>query len=429
MKIKVKKLTYEQCHAIQPPRRRQPMRPFIVLQWLIKLISAVLLRFMGFTYTTRNMDKTGGQPCLVLMNHSSFIDMEIASHILFPNPFCIVVTTDGMVGKPWLMRLIGCIPTKKYISDPALMGDIRYAIKEKNCSVLMFPEACYSFDGCATPLPRRLGLLLKRLDVPVVMITTRGAFSRQPLYNCLKVRKVPVSAEVECILSREEIKEKSVDELDAVLDAAFSFDNFAWQQQNKIKIDHPDRALGLERTLYKCAHCGAEGQMKGEGVEISCGACGKTYLLDEHGYLRATDGDTRFDHVPDWYNWQREEVRREIEEGRYAMQTDVDIHAIVDYKAVYDIGKGVLRHTEEGFTLTGCDGKLDFAMPATASYCLNADYYWYELGDIICIGNNERLYYCFPRADISVAKARLATEELFKLKRRARKRARAIGEV
>lgn len=425
MKIKVKKLTYEQCCAIQPPPRKKPMRPFVVLQVLIKLLSFFVLKFQGFTYTKKNMHKTGGEPCLVLMNHSSFIDMEIASHMLFPNPFCIVVTTDGMVGKPWLMRLIGCIPTKKYISDPALMGDIRYALKEKKCSVLMYPEACYSFDGCATPLPRRLGLLLKRLDAPVVMITTRGAFSRQPLYNCLKVRKVPLSAEMECILSRDEIKEKSVDELDAIVDAAFSFDNFAWQQQNKIKINHPERALGLERTLYKCAHCGAEGQMKGTGTEIKCGACGKTYQLDEYGHLRATDGDTRFSHVPDWYNWQREEVRREIEEGNYSMQTDVAIHAIVDYKAVYDIGEGVLRHTDEGFTLTGCDGKLDFAVPPAASYSLNADYYWYELGDIICIGNNERLYYCFPKSDILVAKARLATEELFKLKRRKRQRAQA----
>lgn len=425
MKIKVKKLTFEQCRNIAAPKRKLPRRPFLPLQLLIKLLSAVVLKFAHFTYTERNMDKTGGEPCLVLMNHSSFIDMEIASHVLFPNRFCIVCTTDGMVGKPWLMRLIGCIPTKKYVSDPALMGDIRYAIKEKKCSVLMFPEACYSFDGRATPLPRRLGLLLKRLDVPVVMITTRGAFHRQPLYNCLKVRKVPISAEVECILSREEIKEKSVDELDAVLDAAFSFDNFAWQQQNEIKIDAPDRAVGLERTLYKCAHCGTEGQMKGEGAELKCGACGKTYLLDEYGYLRAADGETRFDHIPEWYNWEREEVRREIEEGRYGMQTEVGIHALVDYKAVYDIGEGVLTHSDDGFRLIGCDGQLDVSMASTSSYSLNADYYWYELGDIICVGNNERLYYCFPRSDISVAKARLATEELFKLKRRSRKRVRA----
>ena len=57
------------------------------------------------------------QPCLILMNHSSFIDLEIASTILFPRPFNIVCTTDGFVGKNWLMRLLGCIPTKKFMQD------------------------------------------------------------------------------------------------------------------------------------------------------------------------------------------------------------------------------------------------------------------------------------------------------------------------
>ena len=146
---------------------------------------------------------------------------------MFPKRYCIVCTSDGFVGfgKELLMRLLGCIPTKKFVSDPTLISDIKYALN-KNVSVLMYPEASYSFDGTATPLPRRLGFLLKKLDVPVVSIITSGAFSRDPLYNCLQKRKVPVSAEVSCILTREEIKEKSVDELDAILDEKFTFDGF-----------------------------------------------------------------------------------------------------------------------------------------------------------------------------------------------------------
>lgn len=423
MKIKVKKLTFEQLQAIKPPKRKMPMKPNLFLRLLIKAISVILLRAVRFTYTTKNMEKTEGRPCLVLMNHSSFIDLEIASHILFPKPFCIVCTSDGFVGKAALMRLIGCIPTKKFVSDPALVANIRHALRENKCNVLMYPEASYSFDGRATALPRRLGLLLKRLDVPVVMITAQGAFARQPLYNGLKIRKVQVSATVECILSREDIKQKSVDELDAVLDNSFAFDNFAWQQKNKIKIDEPFRAEGLERILYKCAHCGTEGQMESNGTTITCSACGKRYELDEYGFLRALDGQTRFNHIPDWYNWEREEVKREIEDGSYRLETDVRIFALVDYKAVYDIGKGRLVHTPDGFVCTGCDGKLEFVFDATSSYGLYADYYWYEIGDVICIGDSERLYYCFPEPHVSVAKARMATEEIFKIKRLNRKRA------
>ena len=51
-----------------------------------------------------------------------------------------------------------------------------------------------------------------------------------------------------------------------------------------------------------------------------------------------------------------------------------------------------------------------------ASYTLNADYFWYEIGDVIGIGNRDALYYCFPKDGASVTRARLATEELYRMK-------------
>ena len=44
------------------------------------------------------------------------------------------------------------------------------------------------------------------------------------------------------------------------------------------------------------------------------------------------------------------------------------------------------------------------------------------MGDIICIGNQDVLYYCFPQGGDVVAKTRLAAEELYKLKKQGRKR-------
>ena len=60
-----------------------------------------------------------------------------------------------------------------------------------------------------------------------------------------------------------------------------------------------------------------------------------------------------------------------------------------------------------------------------ACYSLYADYYWYEIADVICVGNRDALYYCFPKSDVSVAKARMAVEELYKLKKARKKPAKA----
>ncbi len=266
-----------------------------------------------------------------------------------------------------------------------------------------------------------MGLLPKRLNVPVVTITTYGAFARDPLYNCLQKRKVKVSAHVHGLLTPEEIKAKSVQELDDILDEAFSFDNFAWQRDNGIHITEDFRADGLNRILYKCAACGAEGHMEGKGTKLTCHACGKEYELSTLGQLEATDGNTEFSHIPDWYSWERQQVRQDIIEGKYSLDIPVKIGMMVDYKAIYMVGDGRLCHNEEGFTLTGCDGKLEYHQKPQACYGLYSDYYWYEIGDVICIGNGDVLYYCFPEGGDVVAKTRLAAEELYKLKKKHRK--------
>ena len=422
MKIATKQLSYEKAMSKKRPKHRNPLRPNRLLQLVIRVLAIFDLVPVHFTYEKHDMEKIGKhEPCLILMNHSSFIDLKIASKIFFPKRYGIVCTCDGFVGfgMSLLMRLIGCIPTRKFVTDVSLIKDMEYLLKKKKCSVLMYPEASYSFDGTATPLPRKMGVLLKKLGVPVVTVITQGAFARDPLYNCLQKRKVDVRADVTCIASAEEVKSLPVAELDRLLEEAFSFDNFKWQQENEIEITEPFRADGLNRILYKCPHCGAEGKTEGRGIMLTCHGCGKTYELTEVGALRATDGDPAFTHIPEWYAWQRQQVRKELEDGAYRLEADVKIGVLVDYKAIYMVGEGKLIHDENGFKLTGCDGKLNYEQGPLSCYSLYADYFWYEIGDVICIGNHDVLYYCFPQncGDV-VAKTRLATEELYKLKKK-----------
>lgn len=417
MKIKTIEKDYEEVMSLNKAVHKNPIKPALTFRLLMKLAGAGDLKDANFSYTS-DIEKAGKGPYLILMNHSSFIDLEMVSEIMYPNPYCIVCTNDGFVGKEWLMRNLGCIPTHKFVTDFSLILDMEYALHDLKTSVLMYPEASYTFDGCPTPLPRHMGTLLKRFKVPVVMIKTEGAFARDPLYNCLQKRKVKVSANVSCLLTREEIATKKASEIDAILDEAFTFDNFRWQSENKIKIDEPFRADGLNRILFRCPDCGKEGYMEGKGTSLTCHNCGKTYTLTEYGKLAADDGDARFEHIPDWYKWERECVRKEIEDGTYRLDIPVKIGILMDYKSIYMVGSGRLVHTCEGFDLTGCEGKLSYHQSPLACYGLYADYYWYEIGDMICIGNNDVLYYCFPDEGTDVvAKTRMAAEEMYKMKR------------
>ena len=421
MKINTRNLSYEQVMALPRPAHKKPRKPSKFLATVVRIVSGFTMKQIKFSYTTERMELVGDKPCLILMNHSSFTDMKLAYGIFYPKPFGIVTTTDGFIGilGP-LMRLLGCIPTQKFVSDVSLIKDMEYMLKEKNTSVLMYPEASYSFDGTATALPRKMGVLLKKLGVPVVTVITQGAFARDPLYNMLQIRKVQVSAHVKCLFTPEEIKEKTVAELDKMLDEDFSFDNFAWQQENQVEIAEPFRADGLNRILYKCPHCGTEGEMEGKGIHLTCHHCGKQYELTTLGKLQALEGETEFDHVPDWYRWQRQQVKKELEDGTYRLDREVEIGMLVDYKAIYMVGSGRLVHDSQGFHLTGCDGKLDYTQSPLSGHSINVDYLWYEIGDVICLGDHDVLYFCFPKGGDCVAKTRMAVEELYKMKKRRR---------
>lgn len=418
MKIRTIRKSYEEVLKLPKKPHKKPMRQWGLLRWILKPVCFVLLKMTGFTGCEKiGMEKLKkDEPCLVLMNHSSFIDLEIAAYLLGDRAYHIVTTLDAFVGLGWILRLLGCIPTKKFINDVNLVRDMRYTVKDLKESVLMYPEASYSFDGTATPLPDSLGKCLKFLNVPVVMIRTEGAFLRDPLYNGLQTRKVKISATMEYLLSPEDIKAKSVVELNGILAENFHFDNFRTQQEKGIRIKEKFRADGLHRVLYKCPHCHTEGHTIGKGIHLTCDACGAQYELTETGFLQALIGETLMNHIPDWYRWERDCVKKELEEGTYKLDVDVDIYMLVNTSCVYKVGTGHLLHTAEGFHLTGCDGLLNYKQSPHASYGLYSDFYWYEIGDMICVGDEKVQYYCFPRnAGNVVAKTRLAAEELYKL--------------
>ena len=109
--------------------------------------------------------------------------------------------------------------------------------------------------------------------------------------------------------------------------------------------------------------------------------------------------------------------KKEILEGKYLVNLDVDIYMMIDTYKIYHLGDGTLKHDINGFVLKAYDDKLSFELPGKSSYTVNADYFWYEIGDIICIGDLKHQYYCFPKTNKDiVTKLRLAAEEIYKIK-------------
>ncbi len=359
-------------------------------------------------------------PYLLLGNHNAFFDMSVSATATFPHFANYIVAIDGFIGREGLLRNIGCICKRKFTSDISLIRHIHTVIKNKGI-VAIYPEARYSLCGTTAPLPQSLGQLCKSLGVPVVTLMCHGHHINHPFWNTRHERGVkPTSAEMRVLYTPEQMQTMTAGDINAGLVQAFQYDDFAWQYQNKISVDCPDRAVGLEKVLYQCPHCKQEYAMSSEGAQIKCGACGKSWTMDEYGRLSADAGETEFAHIPDWYEWERQNVRREVEDGTYnSGALPVHVESLPNAKGYIDLGEGIMTHDMNGFTVTlhSQDGEEPRIMtkPVPSLYSCHIEYnYLFSHGDCVDLNTLDDTWYVYPHdCAFSVTKMAIATEELY----------------
>ena len=290
---------------------RQPR--FIV--WLIRVLSRLTLPKVPWKVEKINMEELKA-PYFLLSNHMYFIDFKLLAMGTGKQRINNVVNIDGYYRRPWLMELIGAIGTRKFTTDLHMVKSINQVLKRGDV-LSMYPEARYSPCGTLSYLPEALGKLVKMNKVPVVAVVHHGNHLHSPFWNFRKKRKVPLHTTMTQILTAEQVKAMSVDEINAVIREAMWYDEYQYQKDNGIRITEPFRAEGLHKVLYQCPACGKEHEMGSEGAELFCRACGKRWLWQEDGYLKALSGETEFDHIPDWFAWERTQVEAQIADGTY----------------------------------------------------------------------------------------------------------------
>ncbi|MBQ7351913.1 MAG: 1-acyl-sn-glycerol-3-phosphate acyltransferase [Clostridia bacterium] len=397
---------------------KYPIRQPKFFTWLIWVLSKMMLRNKEKKIEKINMEGLK-PPYMLLGNHMAFVDFEMLSLATYPQRMNNVVNIDGFYRRPWLLEWIGSIATRKYSQDLHLIKSIKKVLNRGDV-LTMYPEARYSPIGTTGVFPDSLANLIKKNKVPVVVACHHGHHLFSPVWDHKKKRKVPFYTTLTQVLTAEQIEEMSVDKINEIIRKALEYDDYKYQKDNGILIKEPYRAEGLHKVLYQCPNCMTEFKMSSKGSEIFCEECGKRWTWREDGYLEALEGKTEFDHIPDWYEWERSQVRKEIEEGKYAFDDEVDLYGQPHCWKYRSIGKGRLTHNlEEGFVITGEHRGQKFRKQWTPLETI-AIYVEYDLervkkADSIALSTSNDTIYCFPNQQPAVSKLCLAAEEMYKI--------------
>ena len=397
-------------------RQRNYLRP---LTWAISFPAV----WSHKTKITRINTEGLKPPYILLCNHNAFLDFKVATATIFPARANYVVAIDGFIGREWLMRKVGCICKRKFTNDVSLVRQLKRVVDNGDVAVI-YPEARYSLCGTNAVLPESLGKLAKLLKVPVVTLICHGHHVNSPFWNTVDRRVKGTEAELTQIITAQELKDLPVEEINRRINEKFVYDDFAWQKEKNLKVKYPFRASGLHRVLYKCPSCGKEYEMDSSGKRLKCKSCGKEWEMTELGELRALSGETEFSHIPDWYEWERECVREEVENGSYYFTAPVRVCSLPNAKGYIKLGRGTLTHDLNGFVLEGKHGGRTYRIEKTvpSMYSCHIEYnYLQKHGDCIDLNTLTDTYYIYPYdCDFSVTKIALATEELFFADKRRR---------
>ena len=171
--------------------------------------------------------------------------------------------------------------------------------------------------------------------------------------------------------------------------------------------------------LYQCPRCGAEFRMTSEGTKLICRSCGRSWTMTELGELQADEGETEFSRIPDWYEWERANVRTEVEEGRYSTgEMPVTVDSLPNAKKFLRLGEGTMIHDMDGFRVEGADAegnafRMEKQVPTLYSCHIEYEYLG-KYGDCVDLNTLQDTWYIYPHdCDFSVTKMALATEELY----------------
>lgn len=396
--------------------KKKPISPTFIMMLAKRIISFPDLKKRKAVLVKKDMAEIEGKPYLLLVTHSSMVDFNVMLKATHPQKVNNVMTLEGFhtYTEP-LMRSLGVLGTRKFVTDLHLIKNIKYCIDTLKNPFVLFPEARYSLDGCTSYLPSSLGKLVRLLEVPVVVLMIHGNFVTCPQWN-KKNKKTFVEAQMKPILTADEAKELSAEEINRRIAENFQYDDFRWQKENQIRIDHKGRADGLHALLYKCPACKSENRTDSAGTKLWCDCCGKVWEMDEYGELHAENGETEFSHIPDWSNWERACVREEIEKGTYYFEDTVRVETLPGSLKFYKQGVGKLIQTPEE-TRIECDYYGEpyvLRRSAKSMESLHIEYDYCGKGDCVDISVPDDSFWCYLSKRDAITKLSFATEEMHK---------------
>ena len=282
-----------------------------VNRFLYAVVHAVLKRKYKKKYNVsfdKSIAKDIKGPAIVIATHTSDVDHFISAINLYPLRPTYIVSEHFMHNPKTakFLKLMHVIPKKMFTPDATTIIKILRA-KNENAVIVIFPEGRLSCYGHTCPVTDGTAELIKKLGVNLYAWKAEGAYLTFPKWRDKGDARIgKINSSVKLLLSCDEIKQKTVEEIKQITEAAILHDDELSMQGVEFKSDAI--AKGADRILFKCPKCLEEGKISAAGNKITC-ECGLDVTLDSYYKLH----NAPFERINEWFEWQKASIDTENE--------------------------------------------------------------------------------------------------------------------
>jgi 1-acyl-sn-glycerol-3-phosphate acyltransferase len=252
-------------------------------------------------------------PFIIVANHGTFFDPWLVGGYS-PYPFAIMCNDDAFTGSSfskWYLEGIGAFPKKKGASDFKATKRTLAELKA-GYPVCLFPEGQTTWDGTTQLMYKGIEKIIKKSGCPLVIVHMQGNFLSKPWW-AYSQRKGRVFLTFS-VVSPNELSALSDDEVFAHVRSTLAQNDITDPVLREISFAGTNLALGLERCVWECMHCGAEDTHLTKGNNCTCTACGQVIVIDSHCHFTNGDGSaSKFSHLVEWMSHLKKSVLSRIQ--------------------------------------------------------------------------------------------------------------------
>lgn len=288
------------------------------------------------------------EPYVMLSNHVFMFDVIHTALFLWKVPHIVASQTlFNKKGLGFLLKHIAhAIPKSKGSSDIRTAREIIGAAK-RGYPILIFPEGDTTFYGETGYIEESTFKLVKKLGLDVVTNNIKGGYLSYPRWALFKRRNRRAEFNYHVTITKEELKDMSLDEVKAVIKKALYNNDYEYQREHMIKHPGKNKAIGFENVVYICPECESIDTIKTSGDKIYCEHCHTEGLMNDYGFIEGF----KFDNLIEWDQFQRQfnDKLRQTE-----VSTDADLY-YADYtqKDNQLVGRVNIRYHEGRLHFTG----------------------------------------------------------------------------